>query len=302
MGRMLERRPSPAMVVALIALFVALSGTTFAALKVDSGDIDNNTIVSKDLKNKKAVKSPDVVDGSLTGTDVADGSLTGTDLTDGSLNTADLADNAVNGSKVANGSLTGDDVGDGSLGSGDIADGSLVAGDLADDAVNGAKVDESSLGKVPSASSADSATSANDATTVGGLMVKEISYERAPVSGAETILDLVGVKLTANCAAGAETNLVATTKQDSSAYVEGVTTDDANDADGTRDIRSGDQPNQTFDVGVNFDLDSQIGQGTAIMETGTFHYFAPDGSSLVAHLVLDEFISTCAVHGFAIAG
>lgn len=94
-------RPSPAMVVAVLALIVALGGTAVAAKSLK---LPKNSVGARQLK-KKAVT------------------------------TGKIAKNAVNGSKVANGSLTGQDI---NLGA---------------------------LGKVPSASQADSAGNAN---TVGG--------------------------------------------------------------------------------------------------------------------------------------
>ncbi len=41
---MLRRRPTPAMVVSLIALFVALGGTGYAAATIGSAQIKNNSI------------------------------------------------------------------------------------------------------------------------------------------------------------------------------------------------------------------------------------------------------------------
>lgn len=71
-------RPSPAMIVALIALFAALSGSAYAAL-------GKNTVGSKQLKAK-------------------------------AVTTGKLANNAVNSAKVAKGSLTGEDINVGALG------------------------------------------------------------------------------------------------------------------------------------------------------------------------------------------
>src|SRR5918998_536457 len=47
------RRPSPAMVVALVALFVALGGTSYAVAtgSIDSREIKNNTVRSSDVRN-----------------------------------------------------------------------------------------------------------------------------------------------------------------------------------------------------------------------------------------------------------
>ncbi len=76
-------RPAHALVVALLALVVALAGTSYAAVQITSAQIKNNTIKSKDVK-----------DNQLTGKDVKDSSLTGADLADGSVSQADLAPSA----------------------------------------------------------------------------------------------------------------------------------------------------------------------------------------------------------------
>lgn len=58
------RRPSPAMVVSLIALGVALSGTAVAATLITGANVKNNSLTGADIK-----------DASLTGADVKPGSL-----------------------------------------------------------------------------------------------------------------------------------------------------------------------------------------------------------------------------------
>jgi len=75
MDRIKRARPSPAMVVALISLFVALSGVAYAANTVGSGDVIDNSLLSQDLKDGFAVKSVDVVNDSLTGADIAESTL-----------------------------------------------------------------------------------------------------------------------------------------------------------------------------------------------------------------------------------
>src|SRR5919199_3858617 len=49
MGGIHFRRPSPAMAVALIALFVALGGSGYAAVKINGKDIRNRSIPAKKL-------------------------------------------------------------------------------------------------------------------------------------------------------------------------------------------------------------------------------------------------------------
>jgi hypothetical protein len=83
-------RPSPAMIVALIALFAALTGSAYAAL-------GKNTVGTKQLKQK-------------------------------AVTTGKLANNAVNGAKVANGSLTGEDINLNALGTVPNANSAASAG------------------------------------------------------------------------------------------------------------------------------------------------------------------------------
>ena len=68
------RRPSPAMVVELMRLFVALGGSSYAALKVGSKQIVNNSVRSKDIRNNQ-VSTRDVKNGSLLSQDFKPGQL-----------------------------------------------------------------------------------------------------------------------------------------------------------------------------------------------------------------------------------
>jgi hypothetical protein len=69
----MKARPSPAMIVALIALFVALSGTAVAL----NG---SNTVQSDDLGPGAQVKAPDVADNAINGADVVNNSIAGADI------------------------------------------------------------------------------------------------------------------------------------------------------------------------------------------------------------------------------
>jgi len=109
-------RLSSAHVIALIALFVSIGGTAWAAATVNSGDVVDNSLKSRDLKDGKAVRSVDVKDASLTGGDVADGSIDTPDIADNAIKTGKIADSAVNSGKVDNNSLTGTDVDESSFG------------------------------------------------------------------------------------------------------------------------------------------------------------------------------------------
>ncbi len=107
MKDLLRRHPSPAMVVAFVALLAALSGTAIAlpgTNTVDSGDIKNNNVRSKDIRNNN-VRGTDIRTGAVASGDVADDSLTGNDIAEASLGkvpSAANADNAANAATAAN--------------------------------------------------------------------------------------------------------------------------------------------------------------------------------------------------------
>ncbi|HEY7256312.1 MAG TPA: hypothetical protein VH476_06465 [Solirubrobacterales bacterium] len=74
MKRLTRRMPSPAMIVALISLVVAMAGTTYAALK-----LPKNSVGSKQLK-KNSVSGAKIKKNAVTGAKVKDQSLTGKDI------------------------------------------------------------------------------------------------------------------------------------------------------------------------------------------------------------------------------
>jgi hypothetical protein len=89
MRRLIRHRPSPSMVVSVLALIVALGGTSYAALSlpknsVGSTQLKKNAVTNSKLKNN-AVTGAKVKTGSLTGSDIKNHSLTGTDLAAGSV-------------------------------------------------------------------------------------------------------------------------------------------------------------------------------------------------------------------------
>lgn len=79
MRRLIRHRPSPSMVVSILALIVALGGTSYAAIK-----LPKNSVGSKQIKNN-AVTGAKVKTGSLSGSDIKNHSLTGSDLASGAI-------------------------------------------------------------------------------------------------------------------------------------------------------------------------------------------------------------------------
>ena len=68
------RRPSPSLVIALLALFVSLGGTSYAVSKIGSRQIANNSLRSDDLRDN-SVQSRDIRNRSLLTKDFKQGQL-----------------------------------------------------------------------------------------------------------------------------------------------------------------------------------------------------------------------------------
>ncbi len=71
-------RPSPSLAVSVVALVVAMGGTSYAAMTINSQDVENGSLTTKDVK-----------DNSLRGVDVRNGSLRSKDFRDGDLPAGD---------------------------------------------------------------------------------------------------------------------------------------------------------------------------------------------------------------------
>ena len=95
------RKPSPALVLAFIALFAAVGGGAYAA-KVAK----KNSVATKSIK-KGAVKSSKIGDGAVATAKLADGGVTTAKLADGAVNSAKLLDNDVKGVDVDETSFAG---------------------------------------------------------------------------------------------------------------------------------------------------------------------------------------------------
>jgi len=87
------RAPSPSMIVACVALFVALGGTSYAAITLPA-----NSVGTEQIK-KSAVTGAKVKNATLTGAKIASATLTGAKIADATLTGVDIADGAVGPAK-----------------------------------------------------------------------------------------------------------------------------------------------------------------------------------------------------------
>lgn len=97
------KKPSPSMVVAAIALFVALSGGAYAGValnQVRSANIKNGEVKTADLANF-AVTAVKMANSSVKSNKIVDGTILSQDIADGAVFTPDLGAGAVTPAKIS---------------------------------------------------------------------------------------------------------------------------------------------------------------------------------------------------------
>jgi len=111
-------RPSPALVISCLALFLALTGSAFAVGIA-----------------KNSVRSAQIVDGTVRTVDLRENAVNAQKIAPDSVGSEEIAENAVGSPEVAPDSLTNQDLGDASVTSSEVADQSLTANDLGPNSV-----------------------------------------------------------------------------------------------------------------------------------------------------------------------
>jgi hypothetical protein len=122
-------RPSPALIVACVALLMALTGSAIAAGVA-----------------KNSVRSAQIVDGTVRTLDLRDNAVNAAKIAPDQVGAEEIAENAVSSPEVAPDSLTAGDLGPASVGSSEVADQSLTANDLGPDSVGSSEIAADSVG------------------------------------------------------------------------------------------------------------------------------------------------------------
>jgi hypothetical protein len=116
-------RPSPALIISCVALFLALSGS---ALAVGIA--------------KNSVRSPQIVDGSVRTVDLRDNAVNPQKIAPDAVGSEEIAENAVESPEMAPDSLTSQDLGAASVTSSEVADQSLTEADLGPNSVGSSEL------------------------------------------------------------------------------------------------------------------------------------------------------------------
>lgn len=100
-----SQRFSFANVTSVIALFVALGGTAFAAATIGANDIKPNAVRAKHIKTG-AVKRADIAKNAVNGPRIASGSVASADILNESVGAADLGTGSVGGLEILDASVS----------------------------------------------------------------------------------------------------------------------------------------------------------------------------------------------------
>ena len=138
-------------VISLMALFVALGGTTYAAVtlpknSVGARQIKKNAVRAAEVR-KNAVGASEIRSNAVVGGDVLDGGIGSLDILDGNLTAADLGNNSVGSGELAPNSVGSSELADNSVGSSELAADSVGNSELADNSVGSGEVTDGSLGE-----------------------------------------------------------------------------------------------------------------------------------------------------------
>lgn len=130
-------RPSPALVISCVALFLALAGSAFAAnvASVRSAQIVDGTVRTIDLRDN-AVKSNKVADATITADDLGTDSVGSDEIAKDAVKSDEIAENAVASAEVAPDSLTAGDLASNSVTSLEIDNQTINSNDIGPNAVN----------------------------------------------------------------------------------------------------------------------------------------------------------------------
>jgi hypothetical protein len=176
------RKPSPALVVACAALFVALGGPATAAKLISGKKIKPNSITTRQIRNR-TLTSADIAKSTVASLKAGAREVTSDDIVDGSVELADMATNSVTGNQVVDRSLAAVDITADSITGGELATGAIGADELLPDSVLNAKLKDSVVTKTKVASDAIAASEVRD----GSLTAKDVGKSAGVVNGSFSV-------------------------------------------------------------------------------------------------------------------
>lgn len=147
----LKRHLNVANVLSAMALFVALSGVTYAATaaknSVKAKSIAKGAVTTPKLKNL-AVTSGKIGNGAVISAKIGASAVGGTQIADGSVRSVELGGGVVTNAKIQNGAVTDSKLATNAVTSSKINAEAVTTGKLGNESVTGAKLSASILGQL----------------------------------------------------------------------------------------------------------------------------------------------------------
>jgi hypothetical protein len=149
-----SKRPSPATLLAVAALVLAMGGGAYAATKIQTSDIAKSAVTTKKIakgavKGKRladsAVATAKIANAAVTSAKLADSAVTAAKIADAAVTSAKLADSAVATAKIADAAVTSAKLADNAVATAKIANAAVTSAKLADSAVTEAKLADGSV-------------------------------------------------------------------------------------------------------------------------------------------------------------
>ncbi|MEZ5102358.1 MAG: hypothetical protein R3C15_21665 [Thermoleophilia bacterium] len=257
-------RVSPALVVALVALFVALGGGAYAGVTLATNSVRTATIANGH------VRAADLASTAVTAAKLKAGAVTAAKLAGGVASPAKLADLAAGERSLAEAAATAVRIADGAATTSKLAPGAGVERALGETAVTNAKLADASVGSVQLAdgsvgdvelaggiaaskltgpvAEAAAADVATTAAAVNGVAVRRVDFRGATGQSA-TVLELGGLTLAAVCSSGTTFTVRASTDAGGAMlHVAGIDDTQQPRALEDEDLQPGEQPT-VFPIG-----------------------------------------------------
>jgi hypothetical protein len=192
--------------VALIALLVALSGTSYAVVRIGTKQIKANAITSPKIRNGQ-VRSVDLARNSVVTAKIVASAVSGLQIRDAGVGNADLGNDAVTGTKVRGGAIGNSDLANDAVSGSKIRDSSVGNTELATDAVTTTKIKDGAIGTNDYGDSSIVASKIKDGEVVeGNGRMLSTALTLPDEAGATTLLSVPGLgALRASCANGTTT-------------------------------------------------------------------------------------------------
>lgn len=127
-----KRRPSAALVIAVLALFVALGGPAEARRLITGAEVKDRSLQARDLSRKAVRELRTTPRASVSERALADAAVANAKLRDGAVTAVKLAPAAVGSAQLAPGAVGARELRAGAAGSGQIADGAVTGAKVAD--------------------------------------------------------------------------------------------------------------------------------------------------------------------------